>query len=42
MEKHLHLTAAAKNLSKEMGDFKFFTARSIIDYFQQNYPIVTG
>ncbi|WP_026098738.1 REP-associated tyrosine transposase [Kamptonema formosum] len=31
LENHLHLLAAAANLSKEIGNFKSFTARSIID-----------
>ena len=33
MENHLHLTASADDLSKEIGDFKSFTARKIIDTF---------
>ncbi|QJB45244.1 REP-associated tyrosine transposase [Dolichospermum flos-aquae] len=36
MENHLHLIAAAANLSKEIGNFKSFTARSIIDLLQKN------
>jgi REP element-mobilizing transposase RayT len=32
LENHLHLVAKAKDLSKEIGDFKSFTARQIIDY----------
>ncbi len=32
MENHLHLIAAAADLSKEIGDFKSYTARKIIDY----------
>lgn len=36
MENHLHLIASAANLSKEIGNFKSFTARSIIDLLQQN------
>jgi len=31
LENHLHLIAAADDLSKEIGDFKSFTARRIID-----------
>jgi putative transposase len=38
MENHLHLVAAAADLSKEMGNFKSFTARSMIDYLQQHRP----
>jgi len=36
MENHLHLIASAPNLSKEIGDFKSFTARTVIDWFQKN------
>jgi REP element-mobilizing transposase RayT len=36
MENHLHLIAAAANLSKEIGNFKSFTARSIIDLLHKN------
>lgn len=35
MENHLHLIASALNLSKEIGDFKSFTARQIIDQYQK-------
>ncbi|MCP4423853.1 MAG: transposase [Chloroflexi bacterium] len=35
MENHLHLIASAMNLSKEMGNFKSFTARQIIDRYQE-------
>ncbi|OLP18942.1 transposase [Leptolyngbya sp. 'hensonii'] len=38
MENHLHLIAAAENLSKEIGNFKSFTARSLVDWLQQNHP----
>jgi putative transposase len=31
MENHVHLVASADDLSKEIGDFKSFTARRIID-----------
>jgi REP element-mobilizing transposase RayT len=31
LENHLHLIASADDLSKEIGDFKSFTARRIID-----------
>jgi putative transposase len=31
MENHLHLVAASPDLAKEIGDFKSFTARQIID-----------
>jgi len=33
MENHLHLIASADNLGREIGDFKSYTARKIIDYF---------
>ncbi|HBE52768.1 MAG TPA: transposase, partial [Cyanobacteria bacterium UBA11369] len=36
MENHLHLIASAGSLSKEIGDFKSFTARSIIDLLKVN------
>src|SRR4051812_43738967 len=32
LENHLHLIASAPDLSKEIGDFKSFTARQIIDH----------
>jgi len=32
LENHLHLIASAPDLAKEIGDFKSFTARRIIDY----------
>jgi putative transposase len=35
MENHLHFIASAKDLSKELGDFKSYTARKIIDYLQE-------
>ena len=34
MEHHLHLVASSENLSKEIGDFKSYSAREIIDYFK--------
>ena len=34
LENHLHLIAAAADLSKEIGDFKSFTARKILDLLQ--------
>ncbi len=36
MENHLHMIATADNLSKEIGNFKSFTARSIIDWLTQH------
>lgn len=37
MEHHLHLVASSNNLSKEIGNFKSFTARSIVDYLLQRH-----
>ena len=34
LENHLHLIASAPDLSKEIGDFKSFTARRIIDHLE--------
>jgi REP element-mobilizing transposase RayT len=34
MENHLHVIARSDDLSKEIGDFKSFTARQIIDHLQ--------
>jgi REP element-mobilizing transposase RayT len=39
MENHLHLVVSSDNLSKELGDFKSFTARQIIDYYMRNDAI---
>lgn len=36
MENHLHLIASSSNLSKEIGTFKSFTARSIVDWLKAN------
>jgi putative transposase len=33
MENHLHLVASADNLSKQLANFKSFTARQCIDYY---------
>jgi putative transposase len=35
LENHLHLIASSSELGKEMGDFKSYTARQIIDYFTE-------
>jgi len=35
LENHLHLIASADDLSKEIGDFKSFTARRLIDFLEQ-------
>lgn len=34
IENHLHLIASADNLSKQIGNFRSYTARQIIDYYQ--------
>jgi putative transposase len=34
LENHLHLIASSPNLAKEIGDFKSFTARRLIDYLE--------
>ncbi len=34
MENHLHLIASSNNLAKEIGDFKSFVARKIIDQLE--------
>ena len=36
MENHLHIIASAASLSKEIGNFKSFTARCIIDLLEKN------
>ena len=36
LENHLHLVAGAEDLSKEIGDFKSFTARNVIDYLKKH------
>jgi REP element-mobilizing transposase RayT len=38
MENHLHLIAAAEHLSKEIGNFKSFTARAIVDWLTAHQP----
>jgi len=35
MENHLHLIASSKELSKEIGIFKSYTARKIVDYLKK-------
>jgi len=34
LENHLHFIASSPDLSKEIGDFKSFTARQILDYLE--------
>jgi putative transposase len=36
MENHLHLIASSQNISKEVGDFKRYTARKIIDHLTEH------
>jgi putative transposase len=36
MENHLHMIVSSDDLSKELGDFKSYTARQIIDYYMRN------
>jgi putative transposase len=36
MENHLHMVVSSDNLSKELGDFKSYTARQINDYYKKN------
>lgn len=36
MDNHLHFVAASENLSKEIGNFKSYTARRIIDTLKEN------
>lgn len=38
MENHLHLIASSQDLSKEIGDFKSFTARRIVDLYKEHNP----
>jgi putative transposase len=35
LENHLHLIASSDNLAKEIGDFKSYTARKIIDHLTE-------
>jgi REP element-mobilizing transposase RayT len=36
LENHLHVIAVSNDLSKEMGDFKSYTARKIIDLLKES------
>jgi len=41
LENHLHLIASSPDLAKEIGDFKSFTARKIIDYLvAKDAPVI--
>jgi REP-associated tyrosine transposase len=35
LENHIHFIASAEDLAKEVGDFKSYTARRIIDYLRE-------
>ncbi len=35
LENHLHLVASSDQLAKEIGDFKSYTARQMIDYLEE-------
>jgi putative transposase len=37
MENHIHLIASAENLSKEISNFKSYSARKIIDFLTEHY-----
>jgi REP element-mobilizing transposase RayT len=39
MENHLHAIASSEELSKEIGHFKSFTARSIVDFLKKRSAI---
>lgn len=40
LENHLHLVASSPDLGKELGDFKSFTARKIIDYLENQNSLL--
>ena len=37
LENHIHFIASAEDLAKEVGDFKSFTARRVIDYLSERH-----
>jgi REP element-mobilizing transposase RayT len=37
LENHVHFIASAENLGKEVGDFKSYTARRVIDYLSEHH-----
>ena len=37
LENHIHFIASAEDLAKEVGDFKSYTARRIIDYLSERH-----
>jgi putative transposase len=44
LENHVHFIASAKDLAKEVGDFKSYTARRIIDHLSERHvrPLLDG
>ena len=40
MENHLHMIASSQDLSKEIGDFKSYTARKIVDLYKKHRPLL--
>ena len=39
LENHVHFIASAENLAKEVGDFKSYTARRVIDYLTERHVL---
>jgi hypothetical protein len=39
LENHLHFIASAEDLPNEVGDFKSYTARRIIDYLSERQEL---
>ena len=37
LENHIHFIASAEDLPKEVGDFKSYTARRIVDYLSERH-----
>ena len=37
LENHIHFIASAEDLPKEVGDFKSYTSRQIIDYLSERH-----
>ena len=37
LENHVHFIASAEDLAKEVGDFKSYTARRVIDYLRERH-----
>ncbi len=40
MDNHLHLIISSPDASKQIGDFKLFTARAIIDYLKEKKAVM--